>query len=504
MKQLRLTRRWLLGAALTTAGAVTAGVVAKVSGLFSGARGTEPGDSAAGTARRALRAVVVYYSATGSTAKIAKAIHRGMRSLMECDIVSLAEADPKKMAQYDVIGIGGPIWYFRETANLRLFAWKLPKMPGKLCFMFCAHGSEPIGFFASLAQMLAKRSLTIIGWKDWFGAALQVLHMPKPYLTDGHPDAIDADSAEAFGREMADRVRRITAGEQGLVPTIPTGPDADELWINQRTAGAGMMPGKMPGKMEGGPPPGPPPTGMSAAGPGAGAAAAGAGAAMAATAMAGEGPPPGLPTPGPMKLPVFDLSKCVYPRCNACEEGCPVGAIDFSVAARGSLASGSDLLVSKACISCSICERVCAYDACTHEGIFPKPLRTFDMEKCTYPTCTLCVDKCPMHCIDLESDPPGVRHDCEGCDLCYCLCPKDAITITNLEKAHFPLRMSSPEHPFVRAVEKYERAGRFRRLVPMDQVGFDHPVYLNRNAPRIVLNEDPYEVAHYCDKACKP
>ncbi|MCC7462025.1 MAG: flavodoxin domain-containing protein [Gammaproteobacteria bacterium] len=502
MNALRFTRRRILGAVLATAGALTAGVIAKVSGFFSsGEPDADPGDAAAGSGRKPLRAVIVYYSATGNTAKVARAIHRGVRALMECDLVSLDEADPGKMAAYDLIGIGGPVWYFRETANLRLFAWKLPKMPGKLCFMFCAHGSEPIGFFASLAQALLKRSVEIIGWKDWFGSALQVLHMPKPYLTDGHPDAIDVASAEVFGREMADRARRIMGGEQGLIPAIPTGPGADELWINQRTGGVG----RIPGVTEGGRPPGAgsPPPGAGGALPDAGRTAAVAGAAGAMTAMAGEGPPPGMPTPGPMKLPVFDMSQCVYPRCNACEEACPVGAIDFSVAARGSLASGSDLIVSKACVSCSICERVCAYDACSHEAIFPKPVRSFDMEKCTYPTCTLCVDKCPMKCIDLESDPPHVRNDCEGCDLCYCLCPKDAIAITNLEKAHLPLRMASPAHPFVQAIERYERAGKFRRLVPLEQVGFDNPVYMNRNAPRIVLNADPYEVAHYCDQACK-
>jgi formate hydrogenlyase subunit 6/NADH:ubiquinone oxidoreductase subunit I/flavodoxin len=486
-----LTRRQLLGAALTAAGAVTIGLVAKVSGLFSGGKAAPAGAGPAAAAGRALRGVVVYYSATGSTAKVAKAIHAGMRELLECDLLSVAEADPKKMAQYDVIGIGGPIWYFRETANLRLFVWKLPQLAGKLCFQFCTHGSEPTGFFASLAQMLDKRGLTIIGWKDWYGSVLQVLHMPKPYLTDGHPDTIDVDDARAFGREMAGRAQRITAGERDLIPVIPTGPDADELWINQRTAGAGPMMG-------------PPPS--------SGPAAVAAGAPAPSGTVPGTAFPPGQrpnggfdfggPAP-PVKLPVFDMKKCVYPRCNACEEGCPVGAIDFTLAARGSLASGSDLVVTKACVGCSICERLCAYDACKHESAHPKTLREFDMQKCIYPKCTLCQDKCPMHSIDLTQDPPVVHNDCEGCDLCYCLCPKDAIRITNMQDTQIPLRMTGPDHPFVRNVEKYEHAGRFRRLVPIDKVGFDHPVFMNPNAPRIVLNPDPYEVAIYCDQACK-
>jgi multimeric flavodoxin WrbA len=76
----------------------------------SGSRGEKP-----------LKAVIVYYSATGSTAKVAKAIYRGMKSSMDCDLLKIKKADPKKMAQYDVVGIGGPIWFFRETGNVKLF-----------------------------------------------------------------------------------------------------------------------------------------------------------------------------------------------------------------------------------------------------------------------------------------------------------------------------------------------------------------------------------------------
>ena len=99
----------------------------------------------AGVAVRPLRAAIVYYSATGSTAKIAKAIQRGLRSTCSCDLIKVKNADPKKMAQYDLIGIGAPIWFYRSPANMKVFLHQLPPMDGKLCFLFCSHGSEPIG-----------------------------------------------------------------------------------------------------------------------------------------------------------------------------------------------------------------------------------------------------------------------------------------------------------------------------------------------------------------------
>jgi hypothetical protein len=87
-----------------------------------------------------LKAVVVYYSAAGATDQYAGATHRGMKSVMECDVAPQKKMDPKEMAKYDVVAIGGPIWYFRETANLRLYIYRMPNMAGKLCIPFCSHG----------------------------------------------------------------------------------------------------------------------------------------------------------------------------------------------------------------------------------------------------------------------------------------------------------------------------------------------------------------------------
>ena len=54
--------------------------------------------------------------------------------------------------------------------------------------------------------------------------------VPKPYFTDGHPDAIDLKEAEDFGREMVERSRRIYRGETQLIPTLPKGSEYDELY----------------------------------------------------------------------------------------------------------------------------------------------------------------------------------------------------------------------------------------------------------------------------------
>jgi len=508
-----LGRRQFLIASIASVTALAFGKVMKSFGVIS-AKASEKEDT---TAKKKLKGIVVYYSATGSTGKIAGAIHRGMKSVMKCDIASIKKMDPKKMAKYDVAAIGGPIWYFRETANLRNYVYNMPNMAGKLCIPFCTHGTNPDGFFYSLSTQILKKGFTIIGWNDWYGGCSHVLHQPSPYLTDGHPDEIDLQEAEAFGRSMAERARKIYAGEKNLIPEIPTGADADSLWAPQGFGGGSGMGNGMPGGMNAGGSGGGMPGSMPAGGqggqmPGAGpvatvvaggtAVAGGAPGGMtggtAGGAPGGGGEGRGMPgnANADTMTPTIDLTKCIYPRCRTCMDVCVVGAINLSQDIPTAFVSGSKFLVKEACLHCShpLCERGCSYDAITFDN-GAKTEHVFDMKKCTYPECRLCVDNCSMDSIVFTQNPPYLPHikrNCEGCDVCWCVCPKDAISIPNIATTHALLSPSGPNDGFFAALNAAEKTGRFRRLVPLDKVGWDHIVYKNPIAPRVVIKPENY------------
>jgi len=197
------------------------------------------------------------------------------------------------------------------------------------------------------------------------------------------------------------------------------------------------------------------------------------------------------------EIPKIDMAKCVYPRCTACVDNCVEGAIDFSRAASGALVSESAILV-EGCIHCSqpMCERACAYDAITYKQMRTK--HVYDMKKCIYPKCTLCIDNCPMYSIDFSKGQPVVHNNCEGCDLCWCICPYDAISIPNIAETHALLANSETrwDSPFLANLNAAEKTGRFRRLMPIDKVGWGNIVYKNPNAPRVVLHPEnyPYDV----------
>jgi flavodoxin/ferredoxin len=251
-----------------------------------------------------IKSIVIYYSQTGNTKKIAQAIHAGMSQVGEqCVIARLRDVNPRDLASYNLIGLGSPVIHSRELPNVTNFINSMKSVDGKHAFAFCTHGAIPGYYLARVVPAMIQKGLTVIGWKDWFTSANHPI-IPKPYFTDGHPDAIDLKEAEDFGREMVERSRKISLGETNLIPTLPKGKEYDERYF-------------------------PVPDSFSIAG-------------------------------NEFKKWVIRKSfkvnaeKCKYPQCTHCIDNCPTGAIDFSV---------SPPIFDKDCDSCFLCEQTCPQGA---------------------------------------------------------------------------------------------------------------------------------------------
>ncbi|MDB9822589.1 hypothetical protein OAC89_02705 [Deltaproteobacteria bacterium] len=460
-----LGRRQFLIAFTSSTLTLAFGRVAKALDLLFQTDVAEASDKPVSSERRPLRGIVVYYSATGSTAKVASAIYRGIKSVIPCDVAPIKKISPEIMAKYDLVAIGAPNWYHREPVNVKMFTNDMPRMDGKHCILFCTHGTQPVALFWSMSRNMLKKGMSIIGWNDWYGDCTHVLHGSQPYITHGHPDEIDLMEAESFGREMAENSIKIYAGERDLIPRIPTPSGGESSNWSPNTNDEGQI-------QHGGPPPG--------------------------------------------STPVFDFTKCVYPRCTQCADNCDVNAIDFSIiTSAGSL--DSPLVLKEACAHCGgICQRVCRYDAISYVG--EKTIHLIDLTKCTYPKCTLCVDECLMDAIDFSNDPPVNYNRCEGGDVCWCICPEDAISIPNVAEVHLKQgwwnkrsgegmraqsqavaagEEASAAEASTQTTEPAESATarrarglpNFRLLLPAEEVGVRGQVMFNSNAPRVVLNK---------------
>ncbi|OGP55627.1 MAG: hypothetical protein A2Y65_00475 [Deltaproteobacteria bacterium RBG_13_52_11] len=272
-----------------------------------------------------MKSIVIYYSQTGNTRKIARAIHRGMSQVAEqCDIATVKEVNPKDLDKYDLIGLGSPIWMGGETPNVRIFIDKIPKQQGTHIFSFNTHGVMPEQYFPSMVRRLKAKGFTVIGTRDWFGS-VHFQMAPKPYFTDGHPDEIDLKEAEDFGREMAENSRRISAGETHLIPPVPEHMYTPQLFVLLEFFQSGHNPH---GHIS------------------------------------------------------YNKEKCLYPKCTLCMDNCLMGYIDLSVdpPIYGSRGNGCDMWMG-----CTFCELICPTGAISgnweegmKEGEGPGPVLDFN------------------------------------------------------------------------------------------------------------------------------
>jgi ferredoxin len=305
-----------------------------------------------------MKSIVIYHSNSGNTKKIAEAIYKGMSESGEkCDLVRLLDIDMQDLVGYDLIGLGSYVINIREPGNVTNFIQhNMKSVEGKHAFAFCTHGALPGYYLARVVPAMIQRGLTVIGWNDWFGSVVYPV-TPKPYFTDGHPDAIDLKEAEDFGREMVERSRRIYKGETQLIPTLPKGKAYEEIYV-----------------------------------------------------------PVELP---PVKTQFEEWKKLLMAIAN----------IEFKVNAT----------------------------------------------KCKYPKCTICIDNCPTHSIDFSVSPPIFNINCEKCYHCEQICPTGAIEVDYgpFKTAHDPFTISLLQ----KSLEIFEARGRFRRLVPLKDIGWDTPTW---------------------------
>jgi ferredoxin/flavodoxin len=252
-----------------------------------------------------MKSIIVYYSVSGNTRKIAKAIHKGMRLFVnQCDLVSIKGSSgipgmtTKDLLKYDLIGFGSPVWDLLPTKNVMTFIKSLPSLKGKHTFAFFTHGVNPAAAPRWAAKALRDKHATVVGWNDWYGSCVTA-DLFKPYFTDGHPDEIDLKEAEDWGREIVERSRRISEGETDLIPIMPKGKEYNERygyrfpWYNKWAHDNHYL-----------------------------------------------------------EIKRIDMEKCN--QCNLCVENCPTGSINLKI---------TPPVDKSTCIFCQTCEQICPMGA---------------------------------------------------------------------------------------------------------------------------------------------
>lgn len=252
-----------------------------------------------------MKCAVIYYSQTGNTELVARAIHAGIKTAAgQCDIFKIKDANPRKLWEYDLIGIGCPVHDHVEPVNVTNFIKNIKFIGGKHVFCFCTHATHGEFFLPSIAPKLKSRGLVYIGAYDCFAPCF-LPEMPEPFLTSGHPDEVDLKEAEEFGRNITATSKKISEGNKEIIPCIPEFPPPGlEEFRNlgrkrsERLIELGVDPIKAVHKAR----------------------------------------------------ITIDTEKCLYPECRLCMDYCPMDGIDLSI---------NPPVVATPCMSCRFCPMVC-------------------------------------------------------------------------------------------------------------------------------------------------
>ena len=170
-----------------------------------------------------MKVLVTYYSDTGNTEKLARAIYEGIEHA-EKDILPLGEAQDKDMSQYDLIFCGFPVQASSVPNKVHPFLKGLPK--GSLLALFSTHGSlrgGPLTIEAMHEALGLAKQTVILGTfccrgkvKHSLLEALEKKPQHKQWVEEaqsaaGHPDEHELEDAKEFARWMVIRARSYLA-----------------------------------------------------------------------------------------------------------------------------------------------------------------------------------------------------------------------------------------------------------------------------------------------------
>ena len=116
-----------------------------------------------------MKTLIIYSSQTGNTEAIAYNIQTGVKDVTgQCDIVKIKDANPKRLYEYDLIGLGAPTYGGTEPANVTIFIHDMWSVGGKHIFVFHSHNTMPLFFFPAIYPKLIHKGLVVIGMHGWY------------------------------------------------------------------------------------------------------------------------------------------------------------------------------------------------------------------------------------------------------------------------------------------------------------------------------------------------
>jgi flavodoxin/ferredoxin len=177
-----------------------------------------------------MKSAIFYFSqiVTKNTEKIAKSIAEGLRTDNNiCELFHLKKLKSGlkliktfPFDDYDLIGIGVPVYYFHPPYSIYLWLKDFPDLNNYKTkgFLFCTSGGNPGSTLYQMKRILKKKCLKIIdGYDRWRGWDVhQMYGNMGGYLpsSKGHPDKKELKEAKNFGLNLLKKLKNPNVQEK--------------------------------------------------------------------------------------------------------------------------------------------------------------------------------------------------------------------------------------------------------------------------------------------------
>jgi NAD(P)H dehydrogenase (quinone) len=171
---------------------------------------------------QSVSVLITYYSRSGHTAAVARAVEAGARSVphvaVRCRPVSELKVADVRAA--DAIIVGSPVYNAGMAAEVKAFidTWPLKDLKDKVGAAFCTAGGTTTGaeltLMGILESMLVFQFVVVGGetWRSAFGAT--AINRPGPEPSWPLLDPTDTERARALGARVAHITTWLSTGKK--------------------------------------------------------------------------------------------------------------------------------------------------------------------------------------------------------------------------------------------------------------------------------------------------
>lgn len=144
-----------------------------------------------------MKSLVVYYSKTGNTEKVARAIAKGL----EADLKRIEEVHD--ISEYDLICVGTPVYGFAPARPVKKFLEEIHLSSNRKGIGFCTmHVAGDKRTLRIIKEKMEVKGITFLGGFSCRGLSSILANIGPKIFNRGRPNEEDLRKAEDFGKRI--------------------------------------------------------------------------------------------------------------------------------------------------------------------------------------------------------------------------------------------------------------------------------------------------------------